>query len=324
MEFRTTVRVREHHDLLGHSDRVLLMGSCFSDNIGTRMRQALMRVMVSPTGTLYNPLSIGAAVDRIIDGTPVEGRDLVEHGGVWNSYDFHSRFSLTDKDLAVERMNARVTQAREFLADCELLTLTLGTAIVYRLKSTGRVVANCHKQPSGLFTREMMMVQQVSDELSRVLERLHRFNPRLRVVITVSPIRHIADGLDRNALSKAVLRVGADAVCNDTDCIYFPAYEIMTDELRDYRFYAADMLHPSDVAVDYLWQVLQGAYMDDRAVQAVARCERVSRRLTHRPLGMGGAAAGRFAGDTRTVVNNLIAEYPYIAETPIIKDYLEQ
>ena len=324
MEFTTTVRVREHHGLLSHDSRVLLLGSCFSDNIGARMRGALMQVMYSPTGTMYNPLSIGATIDRIIDRRPVEGRDLIEQGGVWNSYDFHTRFALPDKDIAVSRMNERVFEAHTWLRHAQCVTITLGTAYVYRLRSTGRVVANCHKQPTTLFTREMLTHAQVSDELRRIIGRLKEFNPDLNIIITVSPIRHIADGLDCNSLSKATLRVAAGDVCDGAVCHYFPAFEIMNDELRDYRFYAADMVHPSDVAIEFMWQVLQGAYMDDRSVQAVARCERVSRRLSHRPIVAGSLATKRFDTDTRTIVQNLIEEYPYVAQSKLLKDYLDK
>ncbi len=340
MEFRTTVTIDENRELLAHSDKVMLLGSCFSDNIGGRMRQAMMRVMINPMGTLYNPLSVAASLDRIIDNAPVEGRDLVEHGGVWNHFDFHSRHSLPDKAATIERMNRRVEEAHAWLTDCRLLVVTLGSAMVYRHRDTGHVVANCHKLPPQTFRRQMVSVAEAEAELKRMVERVWAFNPAIKILFTVSPIRHIADTLAVNSLSKATLLVAEHAVVasyshpngqakvrphkeGEHRCFYFPSYEIMMDDLRDYRFYAADMVHPSDVAIEYLWQAFQGAYMDDRAVQAVARCERVARRLGHRPMSNSREAVERFRADTLTVVRNLVAEYPYVAEVPQIREMLD-
>ncbi|MBQ9466379.1 MAG: GSCFA domain-containing protein [Muribaculaceae bacterium] len=333
MEFRTTVTIDENRGLLAHGDKVLLLGSCFSDNIGGRMRQAMMRVMINPMGTLYNPMSVAASLDRIIDNAPVEGRDLVEHGGVWNHFDFHSRHSLPDKAATIERMNRRVAEAHAWLADCRLLVVTLGSAMAYRHRESGRVVANCHKLPPQTFHRQMVTVTEAEAELKRMVERVVAFNPAIKILFTVSPIRHIADTLAVNSLSKATLLVAEHAVVKSSNrhlqkegehsCLYFPSYEIMMDDLRDYRFYAADMVHPSDVAIEYLWQTFQSAYMDDRAVQAVARCERVARRLGHRPMSNSREAVERFRADTLTVVRNLVAEYPYVSEVPQIREMLD-
>lgn len=326
MEFRTTVAIDENRGLLGHSDRVMLLGSCFSDNIGARMRQAMMRVMINPMGTLYNPLSVAASLERIIGNVPVEGRDLVEHGGVWNHFDFHSRHSLPDKAATVERMNRRIAEAHAWLRDCRLLVVTLASALVYRHGESGRVVANCHKLPPQTFTRTMVTAAEAEAALCRSVEQVTAFNPDVKILFTVSPIRHVADTLIVNSLSKATLLVAEHGVVKAQRgrCFYFPSYEIMMDDLRDYRFYASDMVHPSDVAVEYMWQSFQGAYMDDRAVQAVARCERVARRLGHRPMSNSREAVERFRTDTVTVVRNLVAEYPYVAEVPQIKDILDR
>ncbi len=314
MEFRTVIHPREGDHFMRHSDKMLLMGSCFSDNIGAKLRDAMVDVLVNPFGTIFNPLSIAGAVDKIIDNATIAGAELFMSGGVWNSYDFHSRFSMASKDAALQRMNASIGEAHEHLKVCNTLVLTLGTAVVYRRRDTGEVVTNCHKVPQQEFTRRLASVEEITESLTRAVERLHEFNPALRILFTVSPIRHIADGLEMNSLSKAVLRVAVNNVVRQFKGFveYFPAFEIVIDDLRDYRFYGADMVHPSDVAIEYIWQTFQATYFDDRSTQAIARCERVSKRLKHRPMSNNPDVVARFNADTQAVIANLKKEYPYI------------
>ncbi len=308
------IHPREGDHFMRHSDKMLLMGSCFSDNIGAKLRDAMVDVLVNPFGTIFNPLSIAGAVDKIIDNATIAGAELFMSGGVWNSYDFHSRFSMASKDAALQRMNASIGEAHEHLKVCNTLVLTLGTAVVYRRRDTGEVVTNCHKVPQQEFTRRLASVEEITESLTRAVERLHEFNPALRILFTVSPIRHIADGLEMNSLSKAVLRVAVNNVVRQFKGFveYFPAFEIVIDDLRDYRFYGADMVHPSDVAIEYIWQTFQATYFDDRSTQAIARCERVSKRLKHRPMSNNPDVVARFNADTQAVIANLKKEYPYI------------
>ncbi|MBR5085657.1 MAG: GSCFA domain-containing protein [Muribaculaceae bacterium] len=314
MEFRTTIHPREGDNFMRHSDKIMLMGSCFSDNIGARLKDAMVDVVVNPFGTIFNPLSIASSVHKLMDCEVVAGMDLFLANGVWNCYDFHSRFSMANKEAALERMNNSITVAHNHLRQCKTLVLTLGTAVVYRRRDTGQVVNNCHKVPQHEFTRRLASVDECTEALNAVMARLHEFNPELRVLFTVSPIRHIADGLEMNSLSKAVLRVAINNVvrANKEWAGYFPAYEIVIDDLRDYRFYTADMVHPSDVAIEYIWQTFQATYFDDRSTQAIARCERVSKRLKHRPMSNNPDVVARFNADTEAVIANLKKEYPYL------------
>ena len=297
-----------------HSDKMMLVGSCFSDNIGGKLADAMVDVVVNLFGTIFNPLSIANAMHKIIDCETVAGIDLFMANGVWNCYDFHSKFSMANKEAALKRMNASITSAHEHLRQCKTLVITLGTAVVYRRRDTGEVVSNCHKVPQHEFSRRLASVDEITEALTAVVARLHEFNPELRVLFTVSPIRHIADGLEMNSLSKAVLRVAVNNVVRaNKDWVgYFPAYEIVIDDLRDYRFYAADMVHPSDVAIEYIWQTFQATYFDDHSTQAIARCERVSKRLKHRPMSNNPDVVARFNADTEAVLANLKKQYPYI------------
>ena len=324
MEFRTAIRIPENQGLMHHSDVMMLLGSCFTENIGAKLRGAMMNVEINPFGTIYNPLSMADCVRRLVDAIPERGMDLFQGGGVWNSFNFHSRYSLADKDATLERMNERIALGHEHLQRSNTLVITLGTAIVYRLVATGEVVNNCHKVPQHKFTREMAGVDEIVRVMSEMVERLHAFIPGLFILFTVSPIRHIADGLEMNSLSKAVLRVAVDKVIKQYPEFtgYFPSYEIVMDDLRDYRFYAPDMVHPSDVAVEYIWQAFRATYFDDPSIQAIARCERVMKRLQHRPMSGNRDVVSRFHDDTLAVVRNLVNEYPYIAEVKEIKNML--
>lgn len=308
------IHPREGEHFMRHSDKMMLMGSCFSDNIGARLKDAMVDVVVNPFGTTFNPLSMAALLNKLIDGEMVAGIDLFLANGVWNSYDFHSRFSMPDKDAALDRMNASIQQAHQHLIDCHTLVLTLGTAVVYRRRDTGEVVNNCHKVPQHEFTRRLASVDEITSALGAAVKRLHELNNDLRVIFTVSPIRHIADGLEMNSLSKAILRVAVGNVvrANKDFVGYFPAFEILIDDLRDYRFYTTDMVHPSEVAIEYIWQTFQATYFDDRSTQAIARCERVSKRLKHKPMSSNADVVARFNADTQAVLANLKKQYPYI------------
>ena len=321
MELRTAIKIDERRGTITHSDATVLLGSCFSDNIGARMRTAMMNVDVNAFGPIYNPLSIATNLQRAIDGTPLTGDDVFLAGGMWNSFLFHSKMSRSNKLRALEGMNRRIASCHEHLLNARTLIVTLGTAMVYRHRPTGCVVSNCHKLPGHEFARSMASIDDMTDALHRTFNSLLKLNSGINIIITVSPIRHIADGLSQNSLSKAMLRVVADNLVRlmPDKVVYFPSYEIVMDDLRDYRFYAADMVHPSDVAVEYIWQAFQATFFDDRTSQAVARCERVSKRLNHRHITDNAEAIARFDADTRAVVANLIKEYPYIASHPAIK-----
>lgn len=321
MELRTAIKIDERRGTITHSDATVLLGSCFSDNIGARMRTAMMNVDVNAFGPIYNPLNIATNLQRAIDGTPLMGDDVFLAGGMWNSFLFHSKMSRSNKLRALEGMNQRIASCHEHLLNARTLIVTLGTAMVYRHRPTGCVVSNCHKLPGHEFARSMASIDDMTDALHRTFNSLLKLNSGINIIITVSPIRHIADGLSQNSLSKAMLRVVADNLVRlmPDKVVYFPSYEIVMDDLRDYRFYAADMVHPSDVAVEYIWQAFQATFFDDRTSQAVARCERVSKRLNHRHITDNAEAIARFDADTRAVVANLIKEYPYIASHPAIK-----
>lgn len=273
---------------MGAKTSVLLVGSCFADEVGRKMAQGGFEVLVNPFGTLYNPASIAACLLRCISRRDYDSHspELLWGGEAdrrWHSWMHHTRFSSPNREELVRGVNNAMYAASDFLARADVLVVTLGTAFVYRLKDTGMLVANCHKQPDALFVRQRMEACDIVDQWRMLLNLLASVNPNLKVIFTVSPIRHKRDGFHANQVSKGVLLQAVDALVEvaPARCEYFPSYEIVMDELRDYRFYADDMIHPSPLAVDYIWQRFLDTYCDAAARDHVAKAEKEWRRQQH-------------------------------------------
>ena len=272
--------------------KVLLVGSCFADEIGEKMVRGGFEAMVNPFGTLYNPASIAASLLRSISEKEysADSAELIqsESDGMWHSWMHHSSFSSLDVATLVERINGTTHCVADFLREADVLIVTMGTAIIYRLKETGMLVANCHKQLDSLFVRERLNSYDIVDQWEMLLQLLESVNPKLKVIFTVSPIRHKRDGYHVNQVSKGILLQGVDEIVNgkssNSQCFYFPSYEIMMDELRDYRFYADDMIHPSEKAVEYIWQRFQDTYFDNKTKDAVAKATKEWVRHQHRQI----------------------------------------
>lgn len=291
MQFRTITDIRPFEQKIGHSNSILSLGSCFADNIAGRLRRAKFRVTASPTGILFNPESIARAIDRFAAGANADisaDEELRFDGRRYFSYDFHSSFSAADRAQALGSMREAVRLGAQALRAADTVIITFGSAWIYRLRENGTVAANCHKQPQSLFTRELLTPQQIAQRYGQLLR-----GPLAgkMMILTVSPVRHLSDGLEQNSLSKAVLRVAAGMLTAEYDNVhYFPSFEIVNDELRDYRFYADDMLHPSAVAVDYIWERFGCAAFTDATRLAAGRAERIAEAAAHRPFDPRGEA----------------------------------
>ena len=301
MELMTRIDIPESGWKMTAGAKVLLVGSCFADEIGEKMMRGGFEAMVNPFGTLYNPASIAASLLRSISekeiplpskGEANQGAGMQEvfcdGNGVWHSWMHHSSFSSSDAATLIERINSTTHCVADFLREADVLVITLGTAIVYRMKETGMLVANCHKQLDSLFVRERMSAYDIVDQWQMLLQLLESVNPKLKVLLTVSPIRHKRDGYHVNQISKGILLQAVDEIVKAASakgtCDYFPSYEIMMDELRDYRFYADDMIHPSAQAVEYIWQRFQDTYFDNKTRDAVAKAEKEWRQRQHRDI----------------------------------------
>ena len=285
MNLTTPVDIAPSPLRIDHNTPLLLMGSCFSDEIGGRLQRAGFEVLCNPFGTLYNPLSIAIALHHALDDREIDTDWLIHRDGLWHSWMHHSRFSHADHDTCLAQCNQSIHQAHDFLQRSPVTIITFGTAYCFSLQGDGvppamqgQVVANCHKLPAAMFTRRRITEEEIVDTW-QAFTALH---PTL---FTVSPIRHMADGAHGNQLSKSTLLLAVDRLVGlCPDWRYFDSYEILMDELRDYRFYARDMCHPSDLAVDIVWQRFQDTYM---SLQTQSRCrqeEKAARQALHRPI----------------------------------------
>lgn len=286
MKWSTHIPIKEDKGYLKHDSPMLFIGSCFADNIGTYLQKAKFAIELNPYGTLYNPESIAMAIERLISGEEYTTEELQRSGDIWYSYHHHGKFSTTSAATTLQGINQSFKRCSTMMKRCERLIVTFGTAYVYRLKSNGKTVANCHKQPSTLFTRTRLQVEEIVACWEKILSQLASHAPQCQVLFTVSPIRHMSDGAHDNQLSKSTLLLAIDELCqrHGNQCSYFPAYEIVLDELRDYRFYDEDMVHPSSQAVSYIYERLSDTYFTEETRSLAERCLKIDRSLHHRPI----------------------------------------
>lgn len=318
MKLYTTVHVTPSETKIGYGDKILLLGSCFADNIGAKFEEHYFQTTINPFGTLYNPASIAKAVLDMGYGS--SGMGLVEHNGLWHSMMHHGSYSGVDKEEVIARCEESRIQMREALQQASVVIVTFGTAWVYEYE--GEVVANCHKLPANRFVRRRLTV----DEIVKMWQPILAAMPDKHWIFTVSPIRHIKDGLHENQISKAILlqavdrlmaqqasRTSSTSSTSSTSCTsYFPSYEIMLDELRDYRFYAEDMVHPSAVAVDYIWQRFVETYMTTDTQQEMRVLHKLWRDRHHRFLHPDSPEAEQFAEHIKTRLQALQPRYPWL------------
>ncbi|MBR6759991.1 MAG: GSCFA domain-containing protein [Alistipes sp.] len=282
MEFRTIIPITPFARKIDHSQQLLSLGSCFADNMAAHLAEAKFRITASPTGVLFNPESIAATLERFAEGRAPELTELQYSNEKWFSFDFHSSFSHHEIAQAQDAMRRGVEIGAAALRQADTFIITFGTAIVYRLTTDGRVVANCHKQPQHLFRREMLSVEEIVEHYNALLNGILCGK---QVIFTVSPVRHLGEGLEENSLSKATLRLAINEIVNrNANAHYFPSFEIMNDDLRDYRFYAEDMTHPSKMAVDYIWERFSEAAFSPATRQLIARIGKIRAAATHRPF----------------------------------------
>lgn len=314
-EFRTIVKPLRIRGTISHRQGVMMLGSCFSDNIGLRLRQACFDVDINPFGTLYNPASIACGIGAILKCRQYSIDDLFQEKGDnrWHSFSHHSEYSSVDSQLMLEKINQRVCEANKMLQRASTLIVTFGTAWVYKYAPTGKVVANCHKLPASMFERSMMSIDEIVAMWKDVIADVKAINQSIQVIFTVSPIRHLRDGAHENQLSKSTLLLAINQLVRECeDVIYFPAYEIMNDDLRDYRFYASDMTHPSEVAVDYIYDIFSQSFFDDDTISLAEKCVKLSKRLMHIPMGDDQDAVARFVHSTNQLKTQLLQQYPFL------------
>ena len=291
MKFRTEINIKDYREglTLVPMEGVTCIGSCFAGNIALKMRQSLWEA-ATPFGALYNPLSIAKvfhiALAKEEDRIRLINESIFEHGGILHTWLGDSSFSARSREQVTQNILSASESLRSSLHNDRISILTFGTAWCYFLSETpDAIVANCHKLPSSKFIRRRISVEEILSVWRRLLKQLKEQFPRLEIILTVSPVRHLKDGMTGNNLSKAILHLAVEELCAEYPfCHYFPAYEIMMDDLRDYRFYASDLSHPSEEALDYIWEKFQECYIEEEGRKTLKEGDNIYRGLAHRSI----------------------------------------
>jgi len=283
MKLRTPLPILNLKDKISLQDPMLTIGSCFSDSIGNQLEQNKFKALVNPFGVIFDPFSITRLLTYSINNQLPDEQTYVLSQGVYKNLEFHSSYRGASQDELVLKIKAQLNSAHSFLKTAKWLVISLGTAHVYQYKKTVSYVANCQKLPQENFTRALIDLKTLRENLEKFLDQLKSFNPALKIILTVSPIRHLKDGFEENNLSKSILRVLCnDIISKNKSVVYYPAFEIMMDDLRDYRFYKTDMIHPSDQAIEYIWQHFQGSMMNEDTQQFLKEWAVIRDALAHK------------------------------------------
>lgn len=324
MKFRTEVDVKPFSRKIGYETSLIFLGSCFADNMAGIMQRSKFRVTANPAGVLFNPASIAETLRLFDTRYAVSSDDLTESGGKYFDYRFHGSFADSSAERSVGKINEAVDSGHKALRECDIAVLTFGTAWVYILNETGKIVANCHKQPSSLFTRRRLSVDEIVASYSELFDGILKDKS---IIMTVSPVRHLGDGAEENFTSKATLKLAvAELVERYPNVVYFPAYEIVNDDLRDYRFYADDLVHPSAQAVAYIKEKFFDAALSERTKQLLVRVEKIAGAAEHRPFDSSGDAFAAFCRrnlDEISVLEQEVSGIDLSAEKKYFADFLK-
>jgi len=315
MKLVTEVPVPEYPFKMDHQTPVLMMGSCFTENIGSLMVKYLFQVQVNPFGVTYNPLSVKRGLEALINKENYTEADLEQYNNLWFSFDHDTRFSAPDVEASLQKINTTFLRSKEMLGRAGFLIITWGTAWIFRNNSDGKVVCNCHKIPASRFSRSRLTVTEIVEAYDPLLKQLIEKNPALKVMVNVSPVRHWKDGPHGNQLSKSTLLLAQETLekLYPLNVFYFPSYEIVMDELRDYRFYSSDMLHPNDQATGYIWERFQQSVISPDSQKIMGELEELLKMTGHRPRNQNLHATRQMIQKRDKKLKDLKAKYPTLA-----------
>ncbi len=312
MKFQTQVPITKASKPIDYQGKVVLLGSCFSEHIGAKFLYYKFKQNSNPFGILFHPMAIKKMVDRALGLEHYTEEDLFFLNDQWHCFDVHSKLSNSSKGELLGQLKEKVFQTGEKLKNATHICITLGTAWVYRKKADGQIVANCQKVPQANFTKEILDIPAIEQCLLDVIQETHKVNPEVQFIFTVSPVRHLKDGFVENQHSKAHLISAVQSVVNAGKAFYFPSYEIMMDELRDYRFYTADMVHPSTVAIDYIWDKFCEAWIAKDATAVMEKVEEIQKATQHRPFNPSGKSHEKFIKSIYAKIEDLKKVYPFM------------
>lgn len=323
MRFRTELSIAESNHKINHTQNIMGIGSCFVDSIGERLESSKFKVLRNPFGTLFHPLAIENALARILSLTHYTKDEIFKHGELYFSWDHHSSFSQISIDKTLEKINSELELANQFIRNTDVFLMTFGTSWVYKIQGTDLYVANCHKVPSANFNKILLNDIQLKSAFRNCFNFLLDINPNAKIITTISPVRHAKDGFVENNLSKSKLIGNLHEVQSIYDNVeYFPAYELMMDDLRDYRFYKNDLLHPNEMAIDYIWEKFSGTYFNQETEEKIKLAKKIKQSLAHRPLNTNTIAYKEFLHKTNRqihTIENIFPEGSFIEEKTELK-----
>ncbi|MCE9538863.1 MAG: GSCFA domain-containing protein [Bacteroidetes bacterium] len=285
MKFHLNFTIPPFEPKINYAHKFLFVGSCFTENIGETMQQYKFNVKINPNGVLYNPASMAVALRRYIDNKTIRENELFYANECWNSWEHHSRFSKTDKQTCLTTINNSISSAHHFIKETDWLFITFGSAFIYKRNDTGELVGNCHKVPQKEFTKQMLTVNEIIDDYKILIQQLKTLNNNLKIIFTISPVRHIREGIIENNRSKArLIEAVHELVKQNDNLFYFPAYELVIDDLRDYRFYNSDLVHPNEQAINYVFEKLMNTIFDDKTKELFEKIKDIVTAKQHRPF----------------------------------------
>lgn len=317
MQFTTKIPLADCSPAIHYGSNIVLLGSCFAVNIGQKFDYFKFRSITNPFGILFNPVSLEKIIGFAVNGYTFTEADIFFHNERWHCFDAHSDLSHADKNVLLQNLNNAAVILHNHLQNTTQIIITLGSAWVYRFTETNALVANCHKVPQKEFTKELLSVDAIAQSLKNINAVISNINPEATVIYTVSPVRHIKDGFTENQWSKANLISALHQTISSAETTlntnYFPSYEIMMDELRDYRFYAEDMIHPNQVAIDYIWQQFTSAWIADEAQATMKSVDTIQKSLQHRPFNPDSDSHRKFLANLGTKIAILQQQHPHIS-----------
>ena len=313
MEFYTRITIPKAPFTFSYPEQIQLFGSCFVENIGKKLEENHFQIDLNPFGTLYNPLSIAEAIRKLLHPEQFTRDQIFQHEGIYHSFSHHSRFSSPSETDCLKQINERLFHSAEIIRKVQRMIITFGTAWGYQLKSSGQVISYCHKLPEKFFRRERLSVETIVTTWKELLLSLWEQNPEVKILFTVSPIRHWKDGAHGNQLSKATLLLAIDQLQQEfpESVNYFPAYEILLDELRDYRFYTDDMLHPSPQAVEYIWEQFSKNLFSQETLHLLKEWQEIQKAIQHKPFQPESETYKRFISQTLLKMERLNEKFPF-------------
>ncbi len=327
MEFRTEIIIPQSNIDINYQSKVLFIGSCFSNNIGEKLQGLKFNTGINPFGVLYNPLSVSENINLLLNKTEISEKDIFFDKDLWASFSFHSSFSRPVKSDFLDKINNQIKINHERLKETDVLFITWGTAWVYQIKDSNKIAANCHKIPSSHFLRFLLETDEITKTYETFFQEIKQFNPTLKIVLTVSPIRHWKDGASGNQVSKSTLLLAANKLAEKFDFVeYFPSYEIMMDDLRDYRFYENDMLHPNSLAIKYIWGKFKSCYFSNNTEQILKKIKTIILAVNHKPFNPQTDSHQKFIHQTLSKIcelKELFPELNFTEEIENLKKYLK-